>query len=640
VNYHPPTRKLAERPDLDQIKRQAKELLEAFRQGAVEARAEVTVHYRDADLTSFALHDAQLVIARSYGFDSWPKLKSYVNGVTAKRLADAVRAGDTDLVGAMLKARPELVNTDRAENDEHRAIHYAVLGRSPHMVRLLMQHGADARKGIYPHRDATTALRLAIERGYDGIAAIIREEEQNRRAALSGVHTVATASPDELTDLIIRGENAAALAMLEAEPALIAGCNRGGWSALHVASAMRNVELVSWLLEHGANPNQLGRGGKAPLDHAVGKRSADREQFVNVARLLLDRGAELTARSAVALGDAAWLKARHAEGALTNQIEDTGGLLSIAVRHDRLQILRLLLDLGFDPNERVRLEDLDEPQYSQCMPLWHAAALGKYGMAELLLQRGADPNGHVYASGTAVYSAYSRRDSKMVELLKRYGGVVDGVTLAHYRETGMARQLLENGATESEVEGMLWGAACGGDPEIVRMALERITWSRHDERWYWVLSQPLRMWNHMNGPWAHQELDRSTYVDCFRLVLERCDPNLRHARFGRTMLHDVAALDPHVTEEEGEAFARLLLDAGARMDERDDVLKSTPLGWACRWGRLSVARLLLARGADPVEEDAEAWARPIAWAEKMGHDDILAMLADPGSTSRERHSSR
>ena len=74
----------------------------------------------------------------------------------------------------------------------------------------------------------------------------------------------------------------------------------------------------------------------------------------------------------------------------------------------------------------------------------------------------------------------------------------------------------------------------------------------------------------------------------------------------------------HVTEEEAARFALALLERGARMDVRDDILKSTPLGWACRWGRVSVAKALLERGADPVEADAEPWARPRAWAEKKG----------------------
>ena len=144
--------------------------------------AEVNAHYRGADAATFALHDAQLVLARAYGFASWPRLKAYVDGVTVEHLIEAVRAGDLDKAEAMLRARPELVNMGRGE-DERRAIHYAVLDRSAAMTRLSMRHGADARGGVYPHRDATTALTLATERGYDEIVAIIREEEQRRRAA-------------------------------------------------------------------------------------------------------------------------------------------------------------------------------------------------------------------------------------------------------------------------------------------------------------------------------------------------------------------------------------------------------------------------------------------------------------------------
>ena len=56
------------------------------------------------------LHDAQLVLARCYGFESWPKLKAYVDGVTVRRLAAAVRAGDLAQARGMLESRPELAN--------------------------------------------------------------------------------------------------------------------------------------------------------------------------------------------------------------------------------------------------------------------------------------------------------------------------------------------------------------------------------------------------------------------------------------------------------------------------------------------------------------------------------------------------
>jgi hypothetical protein len=67
-----PARTLPERPDLDQLKRQAKELLAELRE-------------REPG-KEFALHDAQFQLAREYGFDSWPKLKAYVEGITERRL--------------------------------------------------------------------------------------------------------------------------------------------------------------------------------------------------------------------------------------------------------------------------------------------------------------------------------------------------------------------------------------------------------------------------------------------------------------------------------------------------------------------------------------------------------------------------
>ena len=108
-----PTRTLRERPALDQLKRQAKELLAAFRDRQPDATAEINGHYHGADPATFALHDAQLVIARAYGYESWPKLKAYVDGVTVTRLADAVRTGDL----AAVRASAELL---REGHREHR----------------------------------------------------------------------------------------------------------------------------------------------------------------------------------------------------------------------------------------------------------------------------------------------------------------------------------------------------------------------------------------------------------------------------------------------------------------------------------------------------------------------------------------
>src|SRR5207248_4939494 len=193
---------------------------------------------------------------------------------------------------------------------------------------------------------------------------------------------------------ILADDDERAIALLEAEPALIQTCSADGWTTqyvagwtpLHAAASRLNERLVAWLLDRGANVETRARGDRTPLDVAAERGAGER--FAAVAALLRRRGAGLTARAAVALGETEWLRARHAEGALRNPIADSGGLLRIAVSHDRPEILALLLDFGFDPDERIRVQDEDEPSFSWGMPLWHCAGSARYAMAEMLLERG------------------------------------------------------------------------------------------------------------------------------------------------------------------------------------------------------------------------------------------------------------
>ena len=114
------------------------------------------------------------------------------------------------------------------------------------------------------------------------------------------------------------------------------------------------------------------------------------------------------------------------------------------------------------------------------------------------------------------------------------------------------------------------------------------------------------------------------YFTCMDLLLARIDPNV--ARRGATVLHFVAARDAALSEAARVRFTAMLLDRGARLDLRDELLRSTPLAWACRWGRKEMVKLLLSRGAAVEEPGAEPWATPLAWAAKMGHTGIVALL--------------
>jgi len=183
-----------------------------------------------------------------------------------------------------------------------------------------------------------------------------------------------------------------------------------------------------------------------------------------------------------------------------------------------------------------------------------------------------------------MFLAFSQRDEKMIELLTSHGGKPEATTPGLFRLTELARRMLRGEAPynldgvggDTLAEQLLWGAAWGGDPEIVRLALDLVDWPREDPRWFTILEQPLRIWRY-GVETIHA--DRSTYPVCFRLILERCDPNIT-AHFGLTILHSVAGSRRHVTPEERLAFATALLDKGARLDNRDDILLRTPLGWA------------------------------------------------------------
>jgi ankyrin repeat protein len=619
-----PTRTLPDRPNLDQLKRQAKELLAAFQHGNASAAKEVHAHYRGADQAGFALHDAQLVFARAHGFDSWPKLKAFVNGVTVRRLVDAIRTGDLADVQSMVSARPELVHLDVAENDEHRALHHAVLQRRPEIVRFLMQHGADARKGIWPHREATTAYTLAVERDYREIARIIEEEEQ-RRADPPRISTVPPSLTAELVEAFRRNDEDGMIAALEAHPSLLALTSPTGRTALHWAAARLWPKLATWLLARGADASARAKDGATPMD-IVGsdpgvEAPAKRAEALELMTTLLRRhGAVKTAQAAIATGDVEWLRARSQEGVIV----DGAGLVSLAVAVNKPEMLALLLQLGLDPDEAGRVPGLEEVVPTWGEPLRASAIAGNLEVAEMLLAHGAKANTNVYAATSALFEAYKQHDDRLIALLEGHGARLNPVGVA---ELGLlehaARWLADDararavGAADNETDvarDLLWGAM--GCPEIVRLVLESVDWPREDPRWHGILE---------NGLYLGPASDRPRHLEAFRLVLDRSDPDVPSRR-GTTILHEVAASRGGLTATDRTAYATLLLDRGARLDIRDTLLESTPLGWACRWGRVEMVQLLLERGADPVEADAPPWASPAAWAKKGGRRDVAAIL--------------
>jgi ankyrin repeat protein len=620
-----PTRRLPKQPSLEQLRKQAKDLLDQYRAGSLTAVAEVQQFERRPDPTSFALNDAQRVLARAYGYESWPKLKAFVDGANVANLADAVRAGDAAQVRVLLHARPELVNMDMAENDEHRALHYAVLDRDAAMVKLLMEAGADAHKGIFPHRDATSALAMARDRGYEDIVAVIEEEERLRRAEMSCPNASISPVRDEINRAIRKGDNATATRLLQSDGSLIQACDRNGRSPLHVAAQETNEAMVAWLLSRGANARKQDVQGMTPLDCAAlaaDPRNEHAKGFPAVAKQLREHGAEVTIRAAVAMADVLRIRELVSKNpAVVREIDSaSGGLLSLAVNHGHLEIVRLLLDLGADVDERIMLTEVAEPTPSWGFPLWYAALAGQRDIVELLLDRCADPNANVYASGWPLRNAWGHKDDSVKRLLLERGAKLQPYMVSEAHDEAEAKRLLENDTSEGLASELVWSAADSGCPAIVEMALKNLTWASNDSRWHWVIIQPIRGVG-TNHP------DHEGHFRCMDVLLRHgIDANV--SRYGQTTLHFTAARQSGISGAERARFAAMLIDHGARLDLRDEMLKSTPLGWACRWGRKELVELLIARGAPVNEPDAEPWATPLAWAEKMGHGALLEVLRE------------
>jgi ankyrin repeat protein len=617
-------RRLPEHPNLEQLRKQARDLLERYRSGEEAATAEVHRFELNPDKNTFALHDAQRVLARAYGFASWPKLKAFVDGANVACFMEAAKTGDIALVRSMLASRPELAVMDTSASDEHRAIHHAVLRRNVAMVRLLMEAGANARKGIYPHRDATTAMALARERDYTDVVAVIEEEERHRREEMSCLNATVSPEQDQISAAIARGDSTAAIRLLEADLSLIHACDREGRTPLHLAAQRSDPELVAWLLERRANVHKKDPAGLTPLDYAAlgaDSRNDAARRLPAVAKMLLERGAELTVRGAVALGDEGRVdQLIGAEPALLREISDNGGLVTLAVKHRKLDMARLLLDLGADVDERILLEALEEPTESWGMPLWHAALAGDFPISKLLLDRGADPNANVYASGWPLRNAWNQEDSSVKNLLIERGAKVHPYMVAEAHDVEQARRILEAEPDEEVIHELLWSAADHGCPKIVSLALPHIGWALDDPRWHWVLIQPIR------GAGGDSAANEGHFRSMAALLDHGVDPNI--SRYRQTMLHFAAAHHSGLPGGDRARFAAMLIDHGARLDLRDDLLRSTPLGWACRWGRKELVEELLRRGAHVCEADAEPWACPIAWAKKMGRREIVAMLQE------------
>lgn len=178
------SRSLPERPHLDVPRREARELLDQWRKGERAAFDRIRRRHpkhRTADDTAltavpFRLSDAQLVIAREYGFAHWTELKQRIEANSVAHALDAaIRADDRDAAVQLIESEPQLLhlpvvsgnwgppmshaaNLGRLEiikamaalgaRDFQHAFDRAVLQGKIECARWLHEHGAKAAPGI------------------------------------------------------------------------------------------------------------------------------------------------------------------------------------------------------------------------------------------------------------------------------------------------------------------------------------------------------------------------------------------------------------------------------------------------------------------------------------------------------------
>jgi len=118
------TRRLPAHPSLEHLKKQAKVLLDQLTAGNPQALERFRALVSRAAPAAPQLADAQLALARDYGFASWAKLKAHVEAIGADppaELVAAIHANDAGLVHDVLERYPEL----RAKlNDTMPGLHF------------------------------------------------------------------------------------------------------------------------------------------------------------------------------------------------------------------------------------------------------------------------------------------------------------------------------------------------------------------------------------------------------------------------------------------------------------------------------------------------------------------------------------
>jgi ankyrin repeat protein len=263
-------------PNLEHLSKQAKALLDDFRLKKPEAVARFgSLSLKDAP----KLADAQHLIAREYGFNNWPELKTHVESVTFKTAVWLANKAlqDDDVAGfrQLLERYPEL-RTRINEPVSHFNSPLINHVRSEAMLEVLLEAGADIN------------ARSQWWAGGFGLLDTVEPALASRAIQCGATVTVHAAARLGMIDRLKE--------LIAADPALVNARGGDGQTPLHFAST---IAIAGYLLDQGADINARDVDHEStPAQYMLRSRS-------EVARYLIHRGAKSDILMAAALGDRA-----------------------------------------------------------------------------------------------------------------------------------------------------------------------------------------------------------------------------------------------------------------------------------------------------------------------------------------------
>jgi ankyrin repeat protein len=278
--------------------------------------------------TTLQLDDARLVIARTYSFDTWADLETYVDEVSRdgdvarfEAAVEAVVSGDADALRSMLAEDPGLARARSSRSHHATLLHYVAANgvegsrqKTPpnavEIARILLDAGAepDALADMYDAKCTTMSMLVSSAHPAGaGVQAELAELLLDRGAAFEGpgsnwrsalLTALAFGYRETAERLAKRGAPIATLAaaaglgrLEDAKRLLPKADARERHAALAVAAQHGQADVVRLLLDAGEDPNRYNpegyHGHSTPLHQAVWA------EHMNVVRLLVERGARL-----------------------------------------------------------------------------------------------------------------------------------------------------------------------------------------------------------------------------------------------------------------------------------------------------------------------------------------------------------